>query len=116
MDLKEGIKIKFACQQCGNCCRAPGFIHISKTEAHKIADYLKLYYFDFKRKYTQWILFAGRVLKGAKESSCIFLENNKCRIYSVRPKQCRTFPFWDGILKEKTELEYVKTFCKGIKD
>lgn len=116
MNTKTEIKIKFKCQQCGNCCRAPGFVHLSKTEAKQIADFLKLSCFDFKKKYTEWVLFAGRVLKGTGEASCIFLENNKCAIYPVRPEQCRTFPFWDSILKDETEIKYVKTFCKGIEN
>ncbi len=107
-------EIKFSCKRCGNCCRVPGFVHISKTEGKRIAEFLKLDFLDFKKKYTEWILFVGRVLKGNEDSSCIFLKDNSCMIYPVRPEQCRTFPYWKNILNDTSELKYVKEYCKGI--
>ncbi len=107
-------EIKFSCKRCGNCCRVSGFVHISKTEAKKIAEFLKLDFLEFKKIYTEWILFAGRVLKGGKISSCIFLKDNFCLIYPVRPEQCRTFPYWKNILNDESELKYVKEYCAGI--
>ncbi len=51
---------------------------------------------------------------------CVFLERDpetnagKCGIYSVRPQQCRTWPFWKSNLKSSdTWNEQVKR-CSGI--
>ncbi len=37
--------------------------------------------------------------------------NNLCLVYDARPKQCRTFPFW-----EKYKFNYIKLLdlCPGI--
>ncbi|WP_034573216.1 YkgJ family cysteine cluster protein [Helicobacter saguini] len=37
---------------------------------------------------------------------CVFFNEKslKCDIYPVRPKQCRTFPFWEMYKKDKSEL------------
>ncbi len=29
-----------------------------------------------------------------KDGKCVFLKNNKCEIYEVRPKICRIYPYW----------------------
>lgn len=31
-------------------------------------------------------------LKEMADGSCIFLRDNRCAVYSVRPEQCRQFP------------------------
>ena len=31
-------------------------------------------------------------LKEKADGSCIFLRDNRCAVYSVRPEQCRQFP------------------------
>lgn len=104
----------FKCKKCGNCCKATGFVHISKSETKKIADYLNMDYYEFKKKFTEWILFGGRVLKVKDDASCIFLEKNLCKIYEVRPTQCKTFPFWESVVNDDSEVNYIKSYCKGL--
>ncbi|MCH7590938.1 YkgJ family cysteine cluster protein [PVC group bacterium] len=46
-----------------------------------------------------------------KDKSCIFLKDNRCQIYKVRPGQCRNYPFnWS---REETLMtcEGVKKYC-----
>lgn len=38
----------------------------------------------------------------------------KCRIYSVRPVQCRTWPFWPGNLGNIDSWHRAAARCKGI--
>src|SRR5262249_40365817 len=46
---------------------------------------------------------------------CIFLtEKRTCSIYPVRPLQCRTWPFWDGILKTPEKWEATSKGCPGM--
>jgi len=41
-----------------------------------------------------------------KDDGCIFLNPiGQCSIYDVRPIQCRTYPFWPSILKNKQTWE-----------
>lgn len=45
------------------------------------------------------------------ERGCFFFDRGKknCSIYEFRPKQCKTFPFWEGVTKEYLERE-----CPGV--
>ena len=45
-------------------------------------------------------------LKRKDDAACIFLNPiGQCNIYDVRPIQCRTYPFWPSILKNKQTWE-----------
>jgi Fe-S-cluster containining protein len=49
------------------------------------------------------------------EPACAFLdENNRCKIYPVRPKQCATWPFWTENLERAAWEGPVKDCCPGI--
>jgi Fe-S-cluster containining protein len=45
--------------------------------------------------------------------ACIFfdLDKKQCSIYEARPKQCRTFPFWEHF---KTNIKEVIDECPAI--
>ena len=40
----------------------------------------------------------------------------RCRIYSVRPSQCRTWPFWPEVLRSRDDWEFARldTPCHGM--
>jgi Fe-S-cluster containining protein len=45
---------------------------------------------------------------------CIFLdEQMRCRIYKVRPLQCRTYPFWPELMNPKA-WRAERNRCEGI--
>ena len=113
-DLKKE-DIYFKCEKCGACCAVPGFVHLTVKEGRGIAAYLEMDYKKFKKKYMKYILWAGYVLNMKVNGGCIFLKEGKCGIYPARPSQCRTFPFWNEVLKDKNEWEYVKSYCPGAK-
>ena len=37
-----------------------------------------------------------------------------CSVYAVRPLQCRTWPFWDGVLASRQNWESAGKRCHGI--
>lgn len=50
-----------------------------------------------------------------ENGGCVFLtRENTCRIYKVRPTQCRTYPFWPELLCSKRNWDAEKTHCEGI--
>jgi Fe-S-cluster containining protein len=124
--------LNFTCTQCGNCCTgAPGYVWISDEEISRLAEYLKLTTDQVIERYCRKI--GGRLsLKEhrspAGQYDCIFLQEIKvpggknrppqlkriCTVYSVRPLQCRTWPFWDGLLASKQNWESAKARCPGI--
>jgi len=101
---------RFKCQQCGNCCRQPGFVEIKAGEAERIAEYLSMDLYDFTQNECE---IQGRqrlVLKKSESDACIFLkEDNMCQIHEVKPEQCQDFPY-----KWRTEKSF--EYCSGLKE
>ena len=51
----------------------------------------------------------GLVLKDRPDGACVMLDaENRCRIYSVRPEKCRTFPY-EWVNEESS------TYCPGLR-
>src|SRR5271168_1020792 len=92
---KDGLN--FQCTACGQCCTGqPGYVWVTDEEIAKIATYLKMPLTKFKRVYlrTRENRYA-LVERKSHHYDCIFLQDKKCQIYPIRPRQCRTFPFWE---------------------
>ncbi len=47
------------------------------------------------------------------EGRCIFYEDG-CSIYEVRPVQCRAYPFWRYILKDRRHWKEHAKQCPGM--
>ncbi len=121
MKRVEGFNFSFnssACASCGGACciGESGYIWVNYPEIEAIASYLNISIDSFAKEY----LIRAKNRYSLKEFkvkelgySCIFFdtENRVCKIYDVRPKQCRTFPFW-GVYKSDTK-ELIKE-CPGV--
>lgn len=86
----------FQCKRCGNCCRHEGEVRLAPGEAETIALSLNMTIETFTGEYTR--LRDDRLglsLRDQPGGACIFLAENpvSCRIHSVKPRQCRDFPF-----------------------
>ncbi|MFK7788399.1 MAG: YkgJ family cysteine cluster protein, partial [Phycisphaeraceae bacterium] len=48
---------------------------------------------------------------------CTFFDSvgRKCTIYSVRPGQCRTWPFWSSNMKNRRGWEMSAETCPGMR-
>ena len=46
---------------------------------------------------------------------CVFFDNEsrKCNVYDARPRQCRTWPFWDSNLKSPEAWAETCEVCPG---
>ncbi len=118
---KEGFSFAFDPQGClsceGNCCRGDsGYIWVDEEEMEAIASFLNISLKRFKNNYVKKY-YNGYSLKEIiknKEHLCVFFNPDikRCEIYPVRPKQCRTFPFWEHF---KNNVEEVKKECPAIK-
>jgi len=108
--------LHFECTGCGQCCTgSPGYIWVNETEIEQIAAHLNLSVKDFARRYLRKIKGEFSLLEMPETYDCIFLKEKKCQIYSIRPTQCRTFPWWPRLLKTKEEWEKAASFCEGIR-
>jgi Fe-S-cluster containining protein len=106
------------CATCdGNCCIGQsGYIWITEDEIKQLALFLNLSIKNVKLQYLKKIKYKYSIdeIRLNKDSfACKFfnLSKKQCSIYEVRPKQCRTFPFWDYF---KNRLEEVKKECPAI--
>jgi len=114
---KEGFPYKFdpeACKECeGNCCIGEsGYIWVSLKEIDEIASFLNIHKDIFINTFLIKVGYKFSLKEKPYKNgyACIFFENG-CKIYPVRPKQCRTFPFWDYFKDRVGEL---KKECPGV--
>lgn len=84
-----------------------------EKDIHKISKFLKMSEDDFLNTFTKKVG-AKISLIDRDEKDCIFLKNNKCSIYPVRPVQCRTFPFWPQNMKTEKRWNIIQEECPGI--
>ncbi len=111
---KDGLH--FTCTQCGNCCTgAPGVVWVGEEEVRQIAEFLGKSVGEVRLFYTR--LVANRVsLTEFANGDCTFFDGatRKCRIYSARPRQCRTWPFWNSNLESPSTWKRGQTVCPGM--
>lgn len=122
----EGLR--FECTACGNCCTGPsGYVWIEPEEIERLARHLGHDIEDVHKRYlrkigSRYSLRERKTLVG--DYDCIFMidlpdapdgsRRRGCGIYPVRPLQCRTFPFWDGIVASRRSWESAARHCPGL--
>lgn len=110
---KEGLRFK--CTECGQCCTgAPGYTWVNDEEIETIANHLKLSLEEFGRRYLRFAKGRYALLEDPRNYDCIFLKDKKCSIYHIRPKQCRTFPWWLDNLESEEAWREAASYCEGI--
>lgn len=110
---KDGLKFK--CTGCGKCCTgAPGYVWIDDKEIQEMADFLNISVEDFIKRYTRKKNGRIALLENSKTYDCVFLKDNKCRVYGARPHQCRAFPWWPENLKSPQAWAHAAKECEGI--
>ena len=109
--------LPFCCSQCGRCCTgSPGYTWVSPDEIKAIALFLGISEEDFSKKYLRRVGQRYSLLEDPQNYDCIFLEDKRCRIYSTRPKQCSSYPWWPENLNSPESWEAAKKYCEGIND
>ena len=118
-----GEGLRFGCTMCGNCCSGPpGFVLVDDAETAAMAKAVGLTVEQFKRRYTHMEA-EGRSLNEVKTehgNDCVFLDRKKipgkavCGLYEQRPKQCRSWPFWPSLLKDREAWTRAKRTCPGL--
>jgi Fe-S-cluster containining protein len=105
--------LRFACRQCGSCCTGePGFVYLRAGEADRIAAHLGLDPVAFRARHTRRVP-GGTSLCEEEDGRCAFFEAG-CRIYPVRPRQCRTYPFWQRVVASPEAWREEAGRCPGM--
>ena len=106
--------LQFECQACGQCCGgAPGYIWMTRKEISRAAEAMGMHVLDFCRMYIAEYE-QGFSLREMENGDCCMLRDGKCRIYAVRPLQCRTWPFWPSNVSSPRAWQDVGRRCPGI--
>lgn len=108
--------LRFECTQCGNCCTSHGeyaYVYLAAADQRALAEHLGLAEPDFLARYCAEE--DGHVLLRMDQPECPFLtEERRCSVYAARPKQCRTWPFWEENLVEQKWHGPVAAICPGL--
>ncbi|MEN1680752.1 MAG: YkgJ family cysteine cluster protein [Planctomycetota bacterium] len=110
---KDGLKFK--CTGCGDCCTgAPGYVWLNKADIAALAKETEVPTDEFLDRFTRPVG-VRRSLIEHENGDCVFFDNQtrKCQVYGARPRQCRTWPFWDSNLKSSEAWDETCEVCPG---
>ena len=110
----EGLRFK--CSGCGDCCTGgPGYVWVNKEEIQDLADAIGMDDIEeFERLYTRKIGIRKSLIE-FPNYDCVFFDNQsrQCKVYEARPRQCRTWPFWNSNLKSEQDWQRTCEECPG---
>ena len=87
-------------------------IRINGREIKVLAEFLKIPVSDLIRTHLQPIETGFSIAEEA-DGTCRLYDHG-CRIYPVRPLQCRTYPFWFSQMRSIRQWEKTLHQCPGI--
>ena len=109
----EGLR--FRCTGCGQCCTGePGYVWVNQAEIDALAQALGTTPEDVERTYVRDVG-RRRSLREKANGDCVFYDRRtaRCRVYAVRPRQCRTWPFWSSNLRTAETWQHTCEVCPG---
>jgi hypothetical protein len=108
--------LRFECTQCGNCCTGTaGSVLVDDDELAELARQQELSIDEFRQVYTRPTP-DGRVsLREKSNGECIFYtRGNGCGVYTHRPRQCRSWPFWRAVVEGEDRWAEAAVHCPGM--
>ena len=106
--------LRFRCTRCGHCCTgAPGYVWVNDEEVAAIAQHRGQTPAEVEALFTRTV---GRrcSLRERPNGDCVFYDQKAgCTIYPVRPRQCRTWPFWESNVATPEDWERTCAVCPG---
>ena len=117
MRFKFPNDVRFECSQCALCCRdtenKPRTILLLISDAEKISrkTHKGIDKFAERKEGTEPYVY---LMKKTSEGKCVFLKENLCTIYEMRPLICRFYPFkLDNLGNHKYVFTYTEE-CPNI--
>jgi Fe-S-cluster containining protein len=106
--------LRFECTRCGKCCSGfPGFVWVNEAELQAIAEFRGQPLDEVIGLYARYVN-GRRSLRDNLKDDCIFYDPTAgCTIYPVRPRQCRTWPFWESNVQSPETWAKTQTTCPG---
>ena len=96
MELDYPKNVRFKCERCALCCgdtkdRVRSIL-LLRIEAERISQKTLKSVEDFAEKIDGFAPYVYR-MKKTKDGKCVFLGDNLCGIYEIRPLICMFYPF-----------------------
>lgn len=110
---KDGLRFK--CTQCGDCCTgAPGFVWVNAAEIAALAKRFKMEVAAFEKRYVRLVGIRKSLIE-FENGDCVFFDGEKrsCTVYEDRPRQCRTWPFWQSNVRTPETWKQTCEVCPG---
>ena len=111
---KKGLQ--FECKACGRCCSGgSGYVWVTQDEIDNIAAQMGLDPQMCEQVFVWTVRGKQRSLKEYPNGDCVLLsdQTRRCRVYSERPIQCRTWPFWSQNLYSPSTWKATAATCPG---
>jgi hypothetical protein len=120
--------LRFECTGCGDCCTRPGLVYFTRKElreaaraagktvqalraAHDIHPFTSPSAAGPDAPTDRKSLF----ILDPGDAPCPFhAAEIGCTIYEARPTQCRTWPFWPEVVREKKSWDRGARECEGM--
>jgi Fe-S-cluster containining protein len=109
--------LRFKCTGCSKCCHgSPGdYVLATAQELDAMRRHLGLSRAWFRRRYIEPLTATQKGIRLNGDGSCPFLESDgQCRVYAMRPAQCRSYPFWPENVASRAAWHREAKRCEGI--
>lgn len=97
---------------------------MTRPEIKLIAEFLQIPIRQLKRDYLKRVGLRTSIVEDPLTKDCIFLREThgltgidgrkRCAIYTVRPSQCRSWPFWPSNLASGKAWNETTRKCPGV--
>ncbi len=106
--------LRFRCTRCGNCCTGPpGFVWVNEEEIAAIAEHRGESVDEVSLRHVRRVG-NRRSLREKVNGDCVFFDKEQgCTVYPARPRQCRTWPFWESNIETPDAWQRTCSVCPG---
>ena len=107
--------LRFECTQCGDCCSgSEGYVWVNQEEIDVMANRIGMDSAAFEEQFVKRVG-VRRSLKERPGGDCVLLDpqTRKCTAYEERPRQCKTWPFWQSNIRTPEAWAEAAQACPG---
>ena len=107
--------LRFECTQCGDCCSgSEGYVWVNQEEIDGMANRIGMDSAAFEERFVKRVG-VRRSLKERPGGDCVLLDpqTRKCTAYEERPRQCKTWPFWQSNIRTPEAWAEAAQACPG---